>query len=295
MAIEGLHHITAITGDAPANVDFYARLLGLRLVKKTVNFDQPDVYHLYYADETGDARLGADVLRVPRRRARAPRRRHGPHRSSGACATATRSGSGRTAWRATASTSRGSATRCASPTPRGSTTSCWSTTRPTRRWSPHAPDIPAETHCSGSTACAPTRRPGGERADCCARWASAGAGDAVGGARRERGALLRYDAPPALPGIQSAGSVHHIAWSVADDAELDVRARGGGRQSARRRRRSSTASTSTRSTSASPAACCSSSRRATSASTSTSRWRRSGRSSSCRRSTRRGGRSWRRR
>src|SRR5262249_10222510 len=43
----------AITGDAPANVDFYARLLGLRLVKKTVNFDQPDVYHLYYGDETG--------------------------------------------------------------------------------------------------------------------------------------------------------------------------------------------------------------------------------------------------
>ena len=51
MALEGLHHITAITGDAPRNVDFYARALGLRLVKKTVNFDQPDVYHLYYGDE----------------------------------------------------------------------------------------------------------------------------------------------------------------------------------------------------------------------------------------------------
>ena len=53
MALEGLHHITAITADAPRNVDFYARLLGLRLVKKTVNFDQPDVYHLYYGDHTG--------------------------------------------------------------------------------------------------------------------------------------------------------------------------------------------------------------------------------------------------
>src|SRR5437660_1161000 len=53
MQIEGLHHITAITGDAPRNVDFYARLLGLRMVKKTVNFDNPDVYHLYYGDETG--------------------------------------------------------------------------------------------------------------------------------------------------------------------------------------------------------------------------------------------------
>src|SRR5204862_1107395 len=53
MKLEGLHHVTAITGDAPANVDFYARVLGLRLVKKTVNFDAPDVYHLYFGDESG--------------------------------------------------------------------------------------------------------------------------------------------------------------------------------------------------------------------------------------------------
>src|SRR6476661_8029458 len=53
MPLEGLHHITAITADAPANVDFYTRLLGLRMVKKTVNFDAPDVYHLYYGDEQG--------------------------------------------------------------------------------------------------------------------------------------------------------------------------------------------------------------------------------------------------
>ncbi len=51
MSLEGLHHVTAITADAPRNVDFYARVLGLRLVKKTVNFDQPDVYHLDYGDE----------------------------------------------------------------------------------------------------------------------------------------------------------------------------------------------------------------------------------------------------
>src|ERR671934_963367 len=52
MKLEGIHHITAITADAPRNVDFYSRL-GLRLVKKTVNFDAPDVYHLYYGDEAG--------------------------------------------------------------------------------------------------------------------------------------------------------------------------------------------------------------------------------------------------
>ena len=53
MELDGIHHITCITADAPGNVDFYARVLGLRLVKKTVNFDAPDVYHLYFGDERG--------------------------------------------------------------------------------------------------------------------------------------------------------------------------------------------------------------------------------------------------
>lgn len=51
--INGIHHVTAMAGDPQVNLDFYAGLLGLRLVKKTVNFDAPDVYHLYYGDETG--------------------------------------------------------------------------------------------------------------------------------------------------------------------------------------------------------------------------------------------------
>jgi glyoxalase family protein len=59
MKLEGIHHVTAITGDAPGNVDFYARVLGLRLVKKTVNQDDPTVYHLFYSDEDGSA--GADI------------------------------------------------------------------------------------------------------------------------------------------------------------------------------------------------------------------------------------------
>jgi glyoxalase family protein len=53
MKLEGIHHITAITGDAPQNVDFYARVLGLRMVKKSVNQDDPTVYHLFYGDEEG--------------------------------------------------------------------------------------------------------------------------------------------------------------------------------------------------------------------------------------------------
>src|SRR3954453_10295287 len=53
MKLTGLHHITMITGDAQRNVAFYADLLGLRLVKKTVNFDAPEAYHLYFGDEQG--------------------------------------------------------------------------------------------------------------------------------------------------------------------------------------------------------------------------------------------------
>jgi glyoxalase family protein len=59
MKLEGIHHVTAITGDAPTNVDFYTGLLGLRMVKKTVNQDDPTVYHLFYADERGSA--GSDI------------------------------------------------------------------------------------------------------------------------------------------------------------------------------------------------------------------------------------------
>ncbi|MFN2525178.1 MAG: VOC family protein [Actinomycetota bacterium] len=59
MKLEGIHHVTAITADAPQNVEFYAGVLGLRLVKRTVNQDDPTIYHLFYADEAGSP--GADI------------------------------------------------------------------------------------------------------------------------------------------------------------------------------------------------------------------------------------------
>ena len=59
MKLEGIHHVTCITADAPQNVEFYAGTLGLRLVKKSVNQDDPTVYHLFYADEEGHA--GSDM------------------------------------------------------------------------------------------------------------------------------------------------------------------------------------------------------------------------------------------
>lgn len=51
--ITGIHHITALAGEPQQNIDFYTGILGLRMVKKTVNFDAPDVYHFYYGNETG--------------------------------------------------------------------------------------------------------------------------------------------------------------------------------------------------------------------------------------------------
>lgn len=53
MQLHGIHHVTAVTGEAPANVDFYTRVLGLRLVKKSVNQDDVSAYHLFYADKLG--------------------------------------------------------------------------------------------------------------------------------------------------------------------------------------------------------------------------------------------------
>ncbi|MGH2486746.1 MAG: VOC family protein, partial [Ktedonobacterales bacterium] len=55
MELGGLHHVTAVTGNAPANVAFYTRVLGLRLVKKTVNQDDVSAYHLFYGDAIGHA------------------------------------------------------------------------------------------------------------------------------------------------------------------------------------------------------------------------------------------------
>ena len=69
----GLHHVTAIAGDPRRNVEFHTGLLGLRLVKKTVNFDDPGTWHLYYGDERRQSRHDSHLLPVAQRRAGPPR------------------------------------------------------------------------------------------------------------------------------------------------------------------------------------------------------------------------------
>src|SRR6476619_3581946 len=118
MRLEGIHHVTAITGDAPQNVDFYTRVLGLRMAAKSVNQDDPTVYHLFYSDEEG--RAGSDITffeypgAVP-----APA---WSTASSGASAPRRRSTSGPRAWRPRGSPPSATATACASTTRRGSAT-----------------------------------------------------------------------------------------------------------------------------------------------------------------------------
>ncbi len=65
MKLEGIHHVSSITGDAQANVDFFAGVLGLRMVKKTVNQDDPTVYHLFYGDDKGSPGLDLTFFEYP--------------------------------------------------------------------------------------------------------------------------------------------------------------------------------------------------------------------------------------
>ncbi|MCU0509425.1 MAG: VOC family protein [Anaerolineae bacterium] len=71
--VHGIHHVTAIAGDPQENLDFYVGVLGLRLVKKSVNQDVTHTYHLFYADEKGTP--GTDRAWARRSRCRSPRRR----------------------------------------------------------------------------------------------------------------------------------------------------------------------------------------------------------------------------
>ena len=124
MRLEGVHHITAITGDAPRNVDFYTRILGLRLVAKTVNQDDPSVYHLFYADERG--RPGAELTFFEYPHATPGRVGAGMvHRIVSRVGSPTRWPSGPSASPPRASSTSAWAIACASPIRRVSATSWW--------------------------------------------------------------------------------------------------------------------------------------------------------------------------
>jgi glyoxalase family protein len=212
MRFEGIHHITAITADAQRNLDFYVGVLGLRLVKKTVNQDEPSVYHLFYADEEGSAGSDLTFFEFPG-------------------APAGRAGAGMVhtiGWRVASEealefwaarleaaglgSSRGDGTlRFDDPEGLGHELRVVEVSDPPLI-ADH-PEVPKEMALQGfdgvrAYSIAPgtseglLTRLGFERQD--DDWEARGA---------ERGGRYGYDEPPAERGLNGAGTVHHIAWA----------------------------------------------------------------------------------
>lgn len=220
-ALEGLHHITAITADAARNVDFYARLLGLRFVKKTVNFDSPDVYHLYYADEHGTPGSVLTFFEFPG----AARGQHGegmPYSIAWRVASeaALEFWNERLAGEGVAVT-RGDDGSVEFADPEGLEHMLIVDGVPDAPLAAAAPDIPAEHALQGFAGVRAYGSQPGASAPLLEALGFAPTGDAswelAGDLRR---GSWRYDTP-SQRGRQGAGSIHHVAWSAADDAELE--------------------------------------------------------------------------
>jgi glyoxalase family protein len=202
--LEGVHHVTCIAGDAPANVEFYAGELGLRMVKKTVNQDDPTVYHLFYADERGSAGADMTFFEYPG----APRGRAG----DGMVHTVSfRVGSEESLdfWASRVGGSRSDGS-LRFEDPEGLTLELLVDDSGDEPLTADAPDIPSEHRIrgfAGVRAYASTP----ERSE---RLLSA-LGFAPGWEARgeKRGGFYVYDDPPEQRGLQAGGTVHHVAWA----------------------------------------------------------------------------------
>jgi glyoxalase family protein len=213
MKLEGIHHITAITGDAQRNVDFYADLLGLRLVKKTVNQDDPTIYHLFYADDKGSAGTDLTFFEYPG-------------------ATPGRAGDGmvhRIVWRVASDEAlgfweqrlqdRGVESRREDgglrfSDPEGLDHELIGDPTDDDPLIADHPEVPAENALRGFHAVrAYSSRPDASRPLLEQGLEFTPRGEDWEARGEQRGGLYVYDPPPEQPGVQSAGSVHHVAWA----------------------------------------------------------------------------------
>jgi glyoxalase family protein len=215
MRLDGIHHISAMTGDARANLDFHTRVLGLRLVAKTVNQDDPTVYHLFYADERGTPGAELTFFEYPG----LPRGRAGAgmvHR----IVSAVGSEAALDFWQARlgdegVATERPApdALRFADPEGLGHELIVAGRDRPLRA---EHPEVPAEHALAGFV---------GVRAYSARPERSGELLEAVLGAERvgddvwelrgpNRGGTIAWDAPPEERRLQGAGTVHHVAWGT---------------------------------------------------------------------------------
>ena len=215
MRLDGLNHITAITGDAPRNVDFYTRVLGLRLVTKTVNQDDPTVYHLFYADEEGTAGSDLTFFEYPgaaRGRVGAGGLSRGLARRLGGRARVL----GRAARRARGGARRGADATVRFADPEGLEHELLVEDVPDAPLRAHHPEIPAEHALLGFAGV----RAYSLRPDASGRcWSELLGASAVGESTFElrgerRGGRIAFDAPPETRLVQGAGSIHHIAWGT---------------------------------------------------------------------------------
>jgi glyoxalase family protein len=217
MKLNGIHHITAITGDAQRNVDFYVGVLGLRLVKKSVNQDDPTVYHLFYGDEHAKPGLDLTFFEYPG-------------------AAPGRAGEGmihRIVWRVGSTAaldfwserlgandidSERDGDTLVFSDPEGLEHQLLVADVPDEPLIAEHPDVPAEHALQGFHAArAYASDPERSRellADGLGFEQSGGTWEARG---EQRGGLYFYDEPPAERGIQGAGTVHHIAWNSAEE------------------------------------------------------------------------------
>jgi glyoxalase family protein len=209
MKLEGIHHVTCITSDAPGNVDFYTGVLGLWLVKKSVNQDDPTVYHLFYADEQGSA--GADITFFEYPGA-APGRAGAGFVHTVVWRVA--SGEALDFWAARLGVDRdGDVVRFADP--EGLRHELVVTGVADEPLIADHPEIPAALALQGFDGVrAYARNPelrtgplleaiGFERKDG-TTWEARGAA---------RGGWIEYENGPEEPGVPGAGTVHHVAWS----------------------------------------------------------------------------------
>jgi glyoxalase family protein len=205
MRFDGIHHVTCITADAPRNVDFYTGVLGLRLVKKSVNQDDPTVYHLFYADEEGHA--GSDITFFEYPGSPPGRAGHGMIHT--------------VVWRVGSEEAlefwRERVGSVPFTDPDGLRHDLVVANVPDEPLVANHPEIPRElalqgfegVRSYGQTSDEFLSALGFEQQD--GRWDTRG---------ETRGGWIAYEPPPAEPGVGGAGTVHHVAWaSKMEDQE----------------------------------------------------------------------------
>ena len=215
MKLEGIHHITCITGDAPGNVEFYVGVLGLRLVKKSVNQDDPTVYHLFYADEKGSA--GSDITFFEYPGARRGQAGAGMiHRITWRVASEEALDFWEERLRAhgVELTREDGRLRFEDPEGLGLELAVVSTDDPPLV--AEHPEIPAELALQGfDSVRAYSAAPDASRTLLEETLGFEPRGDNEWEVRGEqRGGLYAYDEAPAEPGRGGAGTVHHVAWAT---------------------------------------------------------------------------------